>query len=544
MDRVPPFWSERDGLSFMFKKLLGPHWRLPCHSTVNRHQQDLLQSLRGRVSDLVRATCNQNPGYGILTVSHDLWQAPDNLHYQCQILHFIDADLVRRRILYYVDKLGVQKTSANQATRIKAVWNERGWDHKQMAVCISDCTASARNVAADMGVQGALCGAHITALEPRRQVFKVPRQTDGVQTLQVHEDALPEVVEHMEAVRARAKLYRFTEAKRQEMDNVQKFLADTKPKRVLIDSSAKWSCTVEMLEREFTLRAAYLELKARHPSCRELPASLDTFTASRDIAGVLRPFQLCTNLLQGGAACASVVLPCFKALESQLQAAEPVYVQADTAPTLKPLQEEHLHTLARALRDRLHSQLAKENQHLEWQRPVLLKCTLLDPRFRLRNGTVQEREGTVSALYDEGARLLSAERPEEAPIAQAVSPRRQMKRSFLAMMDGEPTVDAADESSLRRQERQALKRQLSSYMHGANIEKDADPLEWWREHRHEFHHMLPLVKKYLAVPASTADAERIFSLAKAFLADNRQRAEAMSDALELSLGLSLLDLQL
>ena len=40
-----------------------------------------------------------------------------------------------------------------------------------------------------------------------------------------------------------------------------------------------------------------------------------------------------------------------------------------------------------------------------------------------------------------------------------------------------------------------------------------DPLEWWKQKEGSFPNLAALARKYLAIPASSVSAERIFSLA-------------------------------
>ena len=53
-----------------------------------------------------------------------------------------------------------------------------------------------------------------------------------------------------------------------------------------------------------------------------------------------------------------------------------------------------------------------------------------------------------------------------------------------------------------------------------NFRKD-DPMDWWRKHEFCFPHVAKLARKYLAIPASTAPAERVFSTAKNILQKKR-----------------------
>jgi hAT family C-terminal dimerisation region len=44
--------------------------------------------------------------------------------------------------------------------------------------------------------------------------------------------------------------------------------------------------------------------------------------------------------------------------------------------------------------------------------------------------------------------------------------------------------------------------------------RDTDVLEWWKRHESDFPALAILAKRYLAIPASSAPSERIFSKLK------------------------------
>ena len=57
-----------------------------------------------------------------------------------------------------------------------------------------------------------------------------------------------------------------------------------------------------------------------------------------------------------------------------------------------------------------------------------------------------------------------------------------------------------------------------------------DPLEWWEMHDGQFATIGKLARKYLAIPASSAPSERVFSRAK--LIQQRQRWNLLPQRLE------------
>ena len=60
-----------------------------------------------------------------------------------------------------------------------------------------------------------------------------------------------------------------------------------------------------------------------------------------------------------------------------------------------------------------------------------------------------------------------------------------------------------------------------------NFHKD-DPLTWWKCHETSFPIIYKLALKYLAIPASTAPSERVFSTAKKYITEKKMETFAKS----------------
>jgi hypothetical protein len=53
--------------------------------------------------------------------------------------------------------------------------------------------------------------------------------------------------------------------------------------------------------------------------------------------------------------------------------------------------------------------------------------------------------------------------------------------------------------------------ELNAYMRVQQESNDTDPLMWWKKHQQEFPRLSRMTRQYLAVPASSASPERLFS---------------------------------
>ena len=78
-----------------------------------------------------------------------------------------------------------------------------------------------------------------------------------------------------------------------------------------------------------------------------------------------------------------------------------------------------------------------------------------------------------------------------------------------------------DESDEESEEEDAIKKEMKAYKLEPALDKDKDPLDWWRARKHQYPNMIYLVKKYLCIPATSTQAERVFS-ALSFLLNKRR----------------------
>jgi hypothetical protein len=65
--------------------------------------------------------------------------------------------------------------------------------------------------------------------------------------------------------------------------------------------------------------------------------------------------------------------------------------------------------------------------------------------------------------------------------------------------------------------------ELDLYLAEAGISLKECPLAWWRERKDRYPVLFEMARVYLAVPASSAPSERVFSAAKLVLTDKRKQ---------------------
>ena len=71
-----------------------------------------------------------------------------------------------------------------------------------------------------------------------------------------------------------------------------------------------------------------------------------------------------------------------------------------------------------------------------------------------------------------------------------------------------------------------LKSEAKRYLELASPPMSTDVLEWWAEHEIDFPALSVMARQYLGVPATSASAERLFSIAGRAFDDLRQGMKA------------------
>jgi len=163
----------------------------------------------------------------------------------------------------------------------------------------------------------------------------------------------------------------------------------------------------------------------------------------------------------------------------------------------------------------------------------LMLFALFDPRYRAVN-FADKLPATLPAYNTQWQTAATRAREQLLQeYAEAVRSEVNRLRASPAPLAPTPTAPAPAKTaeaaffqhfaSLSGPEQEV--NELSRYLEGAahSVTSETRPLEWWRENAARFPTMAQLARKYLAVPASNAEIERVFSHAKLQLPDRRNR---------------------
>ena len=84
--------------------------------------------------------------------------------------------------------------------------------------------------------------------------------------------------------------------------------------------------------------------------------------------------------------------------------------------------------------------------------------------------------------------------------------------SYTASSSSRTVAGASGNAAAAETPRERLQREMQQYEQ-LNVEKDAEILIWWKVHEPNFPLLSKLARKYLAVPATSTESERLFSFA-------------------------------
>ena len=140
---------------------------------------------------------------------------------------------------------------------------------------------------------------------------------------------------------------------------------------------------------------------------------------------------------------------------------------------------------------------------------VLLKCTALNPRFKSLK--IVDNKDAREAIF----KKLEPDLKEGVTVVEkAVEDKNPKKKRKLGL-----DFDESDDDS--EEDEDVVKKEIQAYKLEPALDKNEDPLDWWRARINQYPHMIHLVKKYLCIPATSTQAERVFS-AMGFLLNKRR----------------------
>jgi hypothetical protein len=165
--------------------------------------------------------------------------------------------------------------------------------------------------------------------------------------------------------------------------------------------------------------------------------------------------------------------------------------------------------------DKIHhacvASYAKMKEYYDLTSDVYTIATVLDPRFKLDYYKTQSGEGEDSATDIKAVVNQVYQQSYYSPPA-ITNPIITHTPTPLLGIFKKRTVSPHNEFEAYCQD--------PSQLEGGTM---ADVLSWWKAHEHTYPNLSRMAKDYLAIPGTSTSSERLFSLCRQLITDNRHR---------------------
>ena len=206
-----------------------------------------------------------------------------------------------------------------------------------------------------------------------------------------------------------------------------------------------------------------------------------------EVCEVLRPFEEASTYAQlENQPSASLVIPCVLGLKCKLAS----------------MKERNGTSLGHALSASVDRRLTKFVDN-----DTYITASVLDARFKLRWARSTQHAAITDSLYQKVKIVrLNRDTPQE-PCAK----RRRVDQPIAPGGDLFDYLDA--DEPITTGVAGSSESEVEEYLAQPPIEKTSDPLQFWQTHEKKWPNLATLASRYLAIPASSAPVERLFSVA-------------------------------
>lgn len=152
-------------------------------------------------------------------------------------------------------------------------------------------------------------------------------------------------------------------------------------------------------------------------------------------------------------------------------------------------------------------------------RPAMISA-ILDPRFKKLSFLSETEAGKCREALRSAYEVLLLEKEGELERAPPPAKRTRVNRpSVVSDFTSDILEHCSPSKGVERNE-------LEKYLHLEEEERGMDPLDWWRDNARRYPTLAVLARRYLAIPASSASSERLFSRLKLTASAARQGMSA------------------
>ena len=243
-------------------------------------------------------------------------------------------------------------------------------------------------------------------------------------------------------------------------------------KRVQAQNLTRWNSQIIMIRSILNVPESKLQEL-------ELSVKLTAYERKilRELCEILGSFEEATQLIQQ---------------QKSVTGSLPIPVTEELQQKLLSLSSKFSCKLVTTLKESLKKRMTQyqENEHLKI-------ATALDPRFKIQWCQSESEQANIESLLAATAEHVSMN--VESDISP---PSKQARTGFFTILGGTPRKRHTSQKGAK----------IPQYLSEPVLDIEDDPLKFWKDNEAEYPRLAKLANKYLAIQASSAAVERLFSI--------------------------------
>jgi hypothetical protein len=144
-----------------------------------------------------------------------------------------------------------------------------------------------------------------------------------------------------------------------------------------------------------------------------------------------------------------------------------------------------------------------------------------DVKALLRKEMNTVNQPAVAVVDNQQISESSSVRPAVTNTEAQILPQ---KRTIAEMFNSSSSIPVSQNP--QQSIKDILDSEFENFQSCNKIAIDDDPLAWWKLHEHQFPHIAKIARKCLAIPATSASSERVFSVAGLIVTKLRNRLDS------------------
>jgi hypothetical protein len=486
-----PF-SEVDSPSFRkVVRVLKSDAKVPSSDTIRRDVDKRFCSEKERM----RAMLQDAPGR--LSFGVDAWTSPNMQAFLGITVHWIDADWQIRNMLLALVPLAGRHTGENLCGAFTAVCRDFGVMTKLLAITTDNASNNdtflahleavclREGISFDRDSMHVRCMAHVINLAVQdflnKLNFRVMDSEDAY-------DADAGSKGFIQRLRKLIVRLRDSPQRREKLAGQCK-AAGIRPKELVVDVRTRWNSTHRMIERALELREPLDTMALFNTDLFKDKPTSGEWKALKDIYKFLRVFDAVTNYM-----CATshptlaAAVPMYNEMMDNLERHRNAYPGPD-----------EVKVAADVAMDKLKFYYSKTGAEVY---PI---ATILDPRFKLSYYYDHGRKQKwIQDAHTAFGRAFARYRVSSAPDVRE-------ETSIKWDDDEEEALDGDPVMRLFKRRRIVEDDELERYLTAPPAAPKTDVLQWWKESDTVYPCLAAMARDYLAIPATSAPVERVFS---------------------------------